>query len=152
MASKQLASICLDASSILKTLVEEKESEILSSVLKAVFKNSLTVIEPSLAKIEIYSTIRKKVAFSQITRRKAFKALSLFQEFSLQYLNEETSLLTAAYNTACRLNLTVIYDCIYLELARLQRAYFLTSDSKFLNCAKKVYTYSYSPKELLEKM
>ena len=59
------------------------------------------------------------------------------------------NLLNLAYDLSFELNQPTLYDTLYLALAILKSAPFISEDKKFINKAKKYYKNSYSIKQIL---
>jgi len=135
---------CLDASVVAKLLTREKDSLAASKLFKQLISNNQEIIEPSFLKIEVYSVIRKKCSLKEISSNKAKVSLGFFAKLPLNYYQEDKKLLDDAFQLAERLEMVVVYDCIYLTLASRKKAIFVTADIKFLKKAKGFYKNCFS--------
>ncbi len=149
MAKSKLFSVVLDASIVAKLLIKEKDSEKAASLFDHLSDKSKIVYEPYFLKVEIYSLVRKKLAFKEITVPQAQRVLKLFGRLTFDYFQEDSQLLDRSFKLAQKLKQTVVYDCLYLALAQKERADFITADLKFLKQAKKIYSNSFSLSDCL---
>lgn len=136
-------SVCLDASIIIKFLTKEKDSDLAHNLIKSLINNDLEIIEPHFLKIEVYSTLRKKSHLKDINNKSALKALNFLNEMPITYLVGDKNILDKAIKISTKLKETVIYDCIYLTLAKEEKSHFITADKRFYQKAKKVYKSSH---------
>ena len=144
MVSEELAIVCLDASIVAKFLFKEKDSPQAALLFERLFEKDFRIIEPNFLRVEVYSVARKKAFFEKITERQVKTALALFEELGFDYFKEDNELLNSAYQLAHKLKQPVIYDCLYLALAKREEAIFITADLKFLKMAKTVWLKSFS--------
>lgn len=137
--NNKLSKVCFDANIFPKLFIKEKHSELAAAVYENVVKKGIKIVEPAFLKIEFYSVMRKKVYLDNLTEYRAKQGILLFEKLDINYIQETSKLLQTAYEFARRLNLTVIYDCIYLAAAKRHNAKFITADEKFIRHAEKVY-------------
>lgn len=149
MVNKLFSRVCLDASLVIKLLTKEKDSNRTALLFEDFFTQNTLIIEPNFLKIEAYSVLRKKAYLGKISERQAKLALFLFERLDFNYINEDEKLLISSYQLAKKLNQPVIYDCLYLALAKQEKATFVTADLRFLKNAASVYLNSFSLKTLM---
>jgi len=142
--------ICLDASIVVKLLTREKDSGEVAALFGQLLRQNSEILEPSFLKIEVYSTLRKKSYLGELSFRKTRTALNFFEKLPLRYLTEDEKTLAESLSLAEKLSMPVIYDCLYLALAKLQQAVFITADEVFLRKAKKAYRDSLTLIEAIE--
>jgi predicted nucleic acid-binding protein len=139
MENSKFSKVCFDANIFPKLFIKEEYCELAAAVYENIIKKSVKIIEPAFLKIEFYSVIRKKVYFDKLVENKARQIIALFEKLDINYIQETNKLLQTAYEFAGKLDLTVVYDCIYLAAANQQNAKFITADEKFAKRAKKIY-------------
>ena len=140
---------CLDSNVIIKILIEEEETELAISLAN---NSSCVFISPLFAKIEVLSVIRNKEKRRQISKEKTDEIVSVFKAAKIDFIREDNELIEESFAMARKLKLPVIYDCIYLTLAKKMNVPFVSADRKFLKYAKKVYPASFSLKEAVKKI
>lgn len=144
----RLGDVCLDASVIVKLLTRESDSQKAADLFGRLIEEKAKIFEPNFLKIEVYSTLRKKAYLKELSIKKVRDSLKYFQELSCQYRDEEKSLLDQTLKLSEKLTMPVIYDCLYLALAKKEKAVFISADKKFISKAKKVYQKSFSLAEV----
>ena len=151
MASKasKIGDVCLDASVVIKLLTREGDSDKSAYLFNQLVQRNLKIFEPTFLKIEAYSTLRKKSYLGQLSNEKARTALKFFEKLPLDYKVESKDLLNASLKLAERLSMPVIYDCLYLALAKQEKVAFITADKKFVKKAKEIYKNSLGLSEIL---
>jgi len=141
--------IVLDANVFLKLITLESDSKLVEDLFITIFEKGVPVLEPNFVRVEIYSVVRRKVYFKELTYAQAEESLSIFRQMGNKYYRSSGKFLDLAYDLSFELNQPVIYDTLYLSLAILKNAYFVTQDLKFLKLSRKYYKDCYSVKELL---
>ena len=114
----------VDASVALKWVIPEVLSDRAERLLGA----NEDLIAPDLLPIEAANALWKKTVRREISARDAEQALALLQESGL-VLRPTGPLLAPALAIAHRLDHPV-YDCVYVALARRERARLVTSDRR----------------------
>lgn len=142
MAKSKL--VVLDASVVAKLLIKESDSPKATILFESLTRQRTTIIEPHFLKSGIYSLIRKKITQKEINPPQGRQILTLFNQIAFDYLVENDQFFDDSFNLAQKLGQTVVYDCLYLTLAQLEKAEFITADLKFLKQAKKIYPQSFS--------
>jgi len=138
---------CLDASIIIKLLTREKDSDEAAALFSQLLGKNSEIFEPVFLKVEVYSTLRKKSYLGELSSRKVKTALNFFEKLPLDYVVEDKKMLDESLKLAEQLSMPVIYDCLYLALAKFKQAVFVTADEKFLKKAKMIYQNSLSLSE-----
>lgn len=141
---------CLDSNVIIKFFVREKDSDKAAKLLEKIIRDKISVIEPSFCKAEIYSVLKKKAHLKELKKSQVKMALSFFNKLKLDYILEDKKLLDFSYKLAEKLEEAVVYDCLYLALAKQEKAEFITADKRFFKKAKSVYREMFLLKDLLE--
>jgi predicted nucleic acid-binding protein len=131
--------LVLDTSVVLKFIIKEKDSFQAVLLFEKIFEDKPLLLAPFLLKTELISVVRKKEKLEEITSKQAGKARELFYLLDINYVNENKEILEDAYKLSKELYLTVIYDCLYLALAKNKNALFITADKKFYKKAKAEY-------------
>lgn len=144
---KVLSAVVLDASVIAKLLIKEEDSSKAAALFNYLYCEEKLIAEPNFLKIEIYSLARKKLTFKEINQPQAKKALTLFKKLNFNYFQADPHLLDSSFKLAEKLDQPVIYDCLYLALAKIKKADFITADIKFLKKAKVIYSKSFGLSE-----
>lgn len=135
----RLNNVCLDASVIVKLLTHEQDSHQAAAFFRQLIKKNSKIVEPLFLKVEVYSTLRKKSFLRELSGKKIRTSLDFFGKLPLEFKTEDKTLLDESLKLAERLSMSVIYDCVYLVLAKRERATFVTADKKFIRKAKRVY-------------
>lgn len=143
MVNNQFHAICLDSSIVAKLAVKESDSPKAIFLYHQIIQQGTDIFSPDFLKVEIYSIIRKKSRFKRISSKQAQTALANFNQLSIKYF-DFNFLLVPAYRLAQKLNLPVVYDCLFLALAMEQKIPLVTADLQFLKKAKVVHKNSYS--------
>lgn len=146
MADKapKTGNVCLDASVVVKLLTREEDSDKSPDLFSQLLEKDSKIFEPTFLKVEVYSTLRKKSYFKQLSGKEARTSLKFFEELPLDYKVENENLLNEALRLAERLSMVVIYDCLYLALAKQERAVFITADEKFIKKARRIHENSFA--------
>ncbi len=152
MGNKNLNKICFDTSCIVKLLIPERDSSNADRLYKQTIISQVQIVIPHFSKVELYSTVRKKVALREINHKAGQKALKLFKALEISYIKEDNKLLEESFDLSKKLDLTVTYDCLFLVLAQRENAAFITADEKFIKKAKKVFRRSFTLKEGLKML
>jgi len=143
--------LVLDTNVMVKMFVDEELSELAIKLIKLSKLNNIRFISPSFAKIEFYSIIRKKESLDLIVNNDYAEILRLFSKLEISFENESFQWLDNSFKLAKKLNQVSIYDCIFVELAKREKADFISEDTKFLKQAKKIYKNCFNIREYLKK-
>lgn len=146
-----LERVCLDASIIVKLLSREVDSDATAILFDQLMQETSKIFEPVFLKIEVYSTLRKKSYLGELSCRKTKTALNFFEKLPLDYIKEDKKLLDNSLELAEKLSVPVIYDCLYLALAKQKKAVFITADKKFSRKAKGIYLNSWTLSEAVSR-
>lgn len=150
MVSIMIKNICVDSNIVVKLITHEEDSDLAERLYSSVGK---LFVSPVFARYEIFSVLRKKIWKGEIKEEaKAKQATNYLKQLKINYILEEPSDIEDAYDLAKGMNLPVIYDCLYLVLAKKLNIPFVTEDKKFLAKAKKVYSQAFSLKEVVGKI
>lgn len=142
---------CLDSSIFIKLLTKEYDSKHADRLMRYLVKRKAIFTEPNLLNIEVYSVLRRKTFQRQISNIIANKALQLFNQLDTQIIYEDKKLLLSAFKLSQQLTQPVIYDSIYLAIAKQSKASFITADKKFLTKAKTKYQKSFLLRDFIEQ-
>lgn len=130
--------ICLDTSFIVKLLTKEEASETAEQFFTQWIQDERLLITPFFARYEIWSTLRKKNFRGHLTNKELENTLQDLSVLKVNFIPDIT-LLPRALQLATQLNLSVIYDCLFLVLAEKENGILWTCDKKFYLNAKNKY-------------
>lgn len=147
--ASEIQNVCLDASVVIKLLSREQDSDRAALFFKQLVKKNSKIFEPTFLKVEVYSTLRKKTYLRELAKGKIRTSLKFFEKLPLDYRTEDKDLLDDSLKLAERLLMPVIYDCLYLALAKQEKVTFITADKKFAKKAKEIYKNSLALSEIL---
>lgn len=121
--------ICVDSSIVIKLLLDEPDSEAVSSLWEKWAGEDREIYAPFLLHYEIYNVIRNKTHRHVIRESEQKRIFNVYHSFNLKFI-ADTELMTSAIGLANRFNLPSIYDAIYLALAQKMSLEFWTADLK----------------------
>lgn len=125
--------VCVDASILIKLVVEEAGSDLADELWESWIKNDVQVIAPSLLRYEVTAVLRKKVYRNLLPEPVAHTALSTVLNLEgIEFVNS-MALHVRAWEIARRLNLPTTYDAHYLALAEMRGCEFWTADERLGN-------------------
>jgi predicted nucleic acid-binding protein len=126
--------IVVDASVAAKWVLEELESDIAESILKAVARKRIAVLAPEILTAEIANLLWKAVWRNGM---RADEALDLYADFMriCPPLVRDSELAGTALELALRYQRSV-YDCLYLALAQQTPCEFVTADTRLYNAVR----------------
>ena len=122
----------VDASVAIKWVIPEP----LSDHADRLRERAERLVVPDLLLPEVTNVLWKKLRRRELTPREAKHALELLMESGLE-VRPSGPLLDSALTLARRLDHPV-YDCIYVTLARTERATLVTADERLLSRLAKV--------------
>ena len=121
------SSVCIDASLVIKLVVEEEYSPEVRTLWRNWVDDGYYLVAPPLLRYEVASVLRKQVARGLRTTSESRRALELALAFDIQYL-EPVDLHLRTFDLAGRLGRPVAYDAHYLALAEHLACEFWTAD------------------------
>lgn len=128
--------ICVDSSIVLKLLIEESDSEAVSSLWEKWTGEGQDIYAPYLLHYEIYNIIRNKTHRKIICQEEQKRIFEVYHAFDIKFI-ADTELMTTAISLANRFNLPAIYDAVYLALAQKMSLEFWTADLKLARTVSK---------------
>lgn len=120
----------VDASVAIKWYVAEEESLAAAQLLDVLEE----LLVPDLIFPEIGNILWKKIRRGQLPSDKAVAILKLVEQLPMQ-IHESRTLIDEAFRIAIEFGVTV-YDALYLAVATVEDAAFVTADRKLLRLAK----------------
>ena len=132
--------LCVDASVVIKWLVNEENSRIALNLLEVIQNNKITCYAPSLIDYEVGTTLRLKVHRGLLKPRDMYAALEFYKNLPLLMLHV-TDLCFKSIPVAESLEQPTIYDIGYLLVAQQQNADLVTADNKFYLSARSIYPF-----------
>lgn len=133
-----MSKICVDASLVVKWLVEEEGCEEALTLLERWNKESVLFVAPSLLDYEIGTVLRQKVLRGFLRSQDIYPAIELYEQLGIQ-LFHITKLVFKSLAVAETLSQPSIYDVSYLLTAQQQQAELYTADKRFYNAAKPLF-------------
>lgn len=124
------STVCVDASIVIKLLVEEPDSALVDALWASWIEDDARVIAPSLLCYEITAVLRKKVYLGRLSEAIASAALSTALSLAMVEYVDVRTLHPRALEIACQLDLATAYDAHYLALAEAWNCAFWTADQR----------------------
>ncbi|KUK52764.1 MAG: PilT domain-containing protein [Desulfotomaculum sp. 46_296] len=111
--------ICLDTSVLIKTLIEEKDTETALTLLESVLLNQQIIALPQFAWAEAGSVLRKICGRNSLTTQEADELWFEFRQYpGVIYLSDEI-IADKAWKISCNLNMPTLYDSSFLAVAEV---------------------------------
>lgn len=136
--------VCVDASLLLKLVLNEPESELAELLFSGWYKKGVRLIAPSFCPVEMDSVIRQKAVRPKgqggLTAEQAELVFEAAQSIPLQIVAADSQR-RRAWELAKKLRLPTVYDVHYLALAELRNCEFWTADTRLYNAAKEKLPY-----------
>lgn len=130
--------VCVDASLVVKWLVEEDGRAEALRLLDRWIRNDSIMIAPSLLDYEVGTTLRQKVIRGEISSGDMFPALDRYARLGLQ-LYHLANLALQCVMVADTLRQASIYDIGYVMIAKQQECDYVTADAKFYKVAAPIF-------------
>lgn len=130
---------CVDASVVIKWLVEEEESLEAEELLKKWLSENSQFIAPSLLDYEVGTTLLQKLRRQFITSSEYHTAIENYYKLNF-LLYHVTQMVQKNAPIAEILEVPTVYDVSYLVLAQQQNCIFVTADQKFYRKASPFYS------------
>lgn len=128
----------IDASVLVKLLLEEEYSEQAHRLLRQLEEDeSIEWLAPDLVYAETANALWKRVRKQELTVQDAQSMMDALVGEILVRLVPSVALLDEAFRIANKLRHNAIYDCLYLALAVVEEARFVTADKVFYDKAGK---------------
>jgi predicted nucleic acid-binding protein len=124
--------VCVDASVVLKLVLDEDDSPLAHLVWRGWWAEGMKPIAPPLLPYEIATSIRKRAHRRLITQAEADVAFSSFEQLAVAYVQPQ-GLIKRAFALATNLRRPTVYDCLYLATAQTYGCDFWTADERFYN-------------------
>jgi predicted nucleic acid-binding protein len=133
--------VCIDASILLKLVVEEADSDLVDRCWESWILNSVQVIAPSLSRYEVTAVLTQKAQGGQLSEALARSALSAALDMEEIEFVDSVDLHLRAWELACRLDLPSPFDAHYLALAQMRDCELWTADRRLYNSVKDELAY-----------
>lgn len=127
--------VCVDASFVVKLVVEEAYSAETRALWRAWLHEGCSIAAPPLLRYEVTSVLRKHVTRGLRTVMESRQALEIALSFDIQYL-EPANFHRRAFDWADSLGRPAIYDTHYLALAEYLACNFWTADERLVNAVQ----------------
>lgn len=131
--------ICLDASIIVKILVQEEHSEKATALMQKVIQNRQLIVLPPFAWAEVGTVLRKKRRRNELAVQEADDLWFEFRLFpGIEYLSDD-ELMDRAWKISRYFDLPTLYDATYLAVAEVieertgEACEFWTADERLIN-------------------
>jgi predicted nucleic acid-binding protein len=128
--------VCIDASILIKLVIEEADSDVVDRRWESWILNSVQVIAPSLSRYEVTAVLTKKAHDGQLSEALARSALSAALNLEGIEFVDSVDLHLRAWELACRLSLPTLFDAHYLALAEMKNCELWTADRRLYNSVK----------------
>lgn len=126
--------ICVDASFVLKLLLDEPDSPQAVAHWSEWIANDYEIVAPFHLVFEVVSVLRNNIYRKTISSQAGEKALAAFLAQDITLLHPP-SLIEQGWLVATRLNRPTVYDAIYLALGELMECEVWTADRRLYNAA-----------------
>ena len=126
--------ICVDASFVLKLLLDEPDSPRAVAHWSEWIANDSDIVAPFHLVFEVVSVLRNNVYRQIITPEAGDKALAAFLAQDIALLHPDR-LVERGWQIATRFNRPTVYDAIYLALGELLDCEVWTADRRLYNAA-----------------
>ena len=130
-------SVVVDASLVVKWLVEEDDSQKAHAVLQSWVANDITRIAPYLMPFEVANALHRRVLRGELNVGNSTRMITRLLESGLQ-LHQPPGLHARALQLASQLNQSAAYDAHYLALAESVGCELWTADERFYRAASPV--------------
>ena len=127
--------VCIDASLLVKIVVEEPYSSQARALWRAWQQEGREIAAPPLLRYEVTSVMRKHVARGLRTVEESRGALDRALAFDVQYL-EPPDFHQRSFDLSNRLDQSTTYDAHYLALAEYLACEFWTADKRLVRAVK----------------
>ena len=127
--------VCVDASLVVKLVVEEPHSLQVRALWRTWQYEGSVATAPPLLRYELASVLRKHVARGLRTTAESRQALERALAFDIRY-QEPPNFHLQAFDLADRLGRSAAYDAHYLALAEYLACEFWTADERLVNAVQ----------------
>lgn len=131
--------ICLDASVLVKILVQEEHSEKATALMERVIQKKQLIVLPPFAWVEVGTVLRKKRRSNELSVQEADDLWFEFRLFpGIEYLSDD-ELMDRAWKISRYFDLPTLYDAAYLAVAEVVEertgdvCEFWTADERLIN-------------------
>jgi len=128
--------VCVDASVVVKWLVDEEDSEAALDVLERWGQAGTALIAPPLLEFEIYSVLRRLLFHERLSRERAREAIDYFHALEIE-TRTASLLLRRAWELSERFARPTTYDSVYVALAEIEGCPLYTCDRRLLNAVSR---------------
>jgi len=127
--------VCVDASILIKLVVEEEQSDRASALWDSWVDDGVEIVAPTLFSYEVTATLRKKVHRRLLTLAEGKEAFAAALAVGMT-LMAPSGLHERAWELAARFNRPTAYDSHYLALAEMLGCEFWTADQRLFNAVR----------------
>ena len=128
-------SVVVDASLVVKWLVEEEDSDRAHAVLRSWVTRDVTRIAPHLLPFEVANALHRRVLRGELNVGDSTRMVARLLESRLE-LHQPPGLHVRALQLASQLNQNAAYDAHYLALAESVGCELWTADERFYRAAR----------------
>lgn len=121
--------ICVDASFVVKLLIEEEDSDKCKQLLEGWINQDAKLVAPYHLAYETISVIRQRVHRGDLRVSAGQSLIAAFQSFNVQLVHPEV-ILERAWDFANRFNRPTVYDAYYLAIGDLYNCEVWTADRR----------------------
>lgn len=136
--------VCVDASLVLKLVLNEPDSGVAEALFAHWQARGTTFVVPAFCPAEVDSVLHRKTVIARkgtgLTPEQAEMAFEAAQAIPLKIVTHP-KLRRRAWELARELGLPVVYDSYYLAVAELNNCEFWTADEKLANTIRQKITY-----------
>ena len=121
--------ICVDASLILKLLIDEEDSDKAKDLWQLWAAQTLEIVAPYHLAFEVISVLRQRQSRGDLIATEAQIGFETFRTFNIQLLHPN-GILEHAWAFAQRFNRSTVYDSYYLAVGELLNCEVWTADRR----------------------
>ncbi|HHY99101.1 MAG TPA: type II toxin-antitoxin system VapC family toxin [Firmicutes bacterium] len=123
--------VCVDASLVVKWIVDEEESELALEILESWLSGGVTIISPTLLIYEVPSVLRKLTVKGKLTPVRAWEGFQYLGAIGIQ-IESSARLLLKAWEISMQFRMPTIYDAAYVALAEIKGCPLYTCDRRLI--------------------
>lgn len=121
--------ICIDASVLVKLVLNEPDSDLAEALWRFCIKNQIQIIAPYHLAYEVTSVIRNRIYRGHISQEMGETIFEIVGEQQIQFMHPH-NVMPHAWALAQHFNRPTAYDSFYLALSELIGCEFWTADRR----------------------
>jgi predicted nucleic acid-binding protein len=133
----------------LKVILSETNCTPAFELFEYITENNKEIICPNFCLIELTSVTNHKNYLKEVDKNHIDFSYIFTHDMVTKFHPVDEKILSVAISISQKANLPVIYDSIYLALAKENNSFFISEDKRFIKKAKEIYKDSYTPEEFM---